>query len=193
MDRLATLTGSARARAEQLVDRCGGGREYHGHWKVCCPSHPDRHPSLTISYDSDRVLVHCFTGCDPSDILHRLGVHWSDLFDDGRDHPTPPKRAKHLGPRIPEPPGDPTEEHVQLHMMLELLIDDVALLEIEPCKDLLRRLGHDPLMRLWIDQQLRHHGLDAALVWRVVTLAPASTASSFNVVTINRERGTACP
>jgi hypothetical protein len=169
----------------QLVERCGGGREFHGKWKVCCPAHNDHRPSLTIAYDLDRVLLHCYVGCDPVDILHQLGVRWTDLFDDGRDHRLPPKRARHLGPRIPEPPGGPTEDTIALQLALELLIDDCALLQVEGCQELLRRMAQDPLMRLWIEQQLRRHQLDPALVWRVVERAPASPTGGLRMVAVN--------
>src|SRR5262245_21449918 len=165
------LRGSARDRAEAIVERCGGGREFHGRWKVRCPAHDDRHPSLTISYDLDRVLLHCYVGCDPSDILYQHGLQWADLFGDGRDHKSPPKRPKHLGPRIPAPPGGPTSDHMSLQLALELIINDCSLLEVEACQELLRRLAQAPLMRLWIEQQLRRHQLDPALVWRIVGLA----------------------
>jgi hypothetical protein len=179
------LRGSARDRALHLVERCGGGREFHGRWTVCCPAHDDRHPSLGISYDLDRVVLHCYAGCEAVDILSRLGLTWQDLFDDGRDHRPPPKRKKHLGPRIPEPPGGPTSDNLSIQLALELIIDDCSLLQVEACQDLFRRMATDPLTRLWIEQQLRHHQLDPALVWRVVQPAPTAPTGGLRMVTVN--------
>lgn len=192
----SALRGSARDRALQLVERCGGGREYHGTWKVCCPAHNDRHPSLGIGYDLDRVLLHCYVGCEPVDILSRLGLTWQDLFDDGLDHRPPPKCAKQLGPRIPEPPGDPTPDNIALQLALEIIVDDVSVLHIEACQELFRRMAQSPLMRLWIEQQLRRHQLDPALVWRIVPLPLPSSTGGLRMVALqpsshNTDRGAA--
>jgi hypothetical protein len=57
-------------------------------------------------------------------------------------------------------------------------------LEVEACQELFRRLGQDPLMKLWIEQQLRHHRLDPALVWRIVGLAQTPTTGGLRTVAI---------
>lgn len=55
---------------------CRKGREF------CCPSHADRHPSLSISEGDDgRVLVKCHAGCEPKEIVAALGLNLSDLFE----------------------------------------------------------------------------------------------------------------
>jgi AAA domain/CHC2 zinc finger len=44
-------------------------------WIALCPTHDDRNPSLAIRVnDEDKVIVHCFAGCDPLGILAALGV-----------------------------------------------------------------------------------------------------------------------
>jgi hypothetical protein len=46
-----------------------------------CPNHDDRHPSLSLSEGDDgRVLLHCHTGCNPSEIVASLGLSLRDLF-----------------------------------------------------------------------------------------------------------------
>jgi hypothetical protein len=180
-----SLRGSARDRALHIVERCGGGREHQGQWAVHCPAHDDRDPSLAIGYDGTRVLLTCRVHCETSHILAQLNLTWRDLFDDGRDHPPPPKRAKHLGPHIPEPPCGPTADGIALQVALELIIDDVSLLHVEGCQELFRRMATDPLMRLWIDQQLRRHQLDPTLVWRVVQVAEAPTTGGLRMVAVN--------
>ena len=53
----------------------------NGNWIACCPAHADRSPSLVISEGVDkRILIHCFAGCIPSDILASVGMEFSDLF-----------------------------------------------------------------------------------------------------------------
>ena len=47
---------------------------------VCCPHHEDREPSLSIAYGTTHpVVLNCKAGCDPVDILAKLGLTWSDL------------------------------------------------------------------------------------------------------------------
>ena len=46
-----------------------------------CPAHPDRLPSLSVSYKDEKVLLHCFAGCDAEAIMDSLGMTTRDLFD----------------------------------------------------------------------------------------------------------------
>ena len=50
-------------------------------WHACCPSHPDKTPSLAVREMGDgRILVHCFSGCSASDIVGALGFELKDLM-----------------------------------------------------------------------------------------------------------------
>ena len=54
-----------------LVERLGG------HWSadggLCrCPAHDDRTPSLSVRPGRTRLLLHCFAGCSPEEILRAL-------------------------------------------------------------------------------------------------------------------------
>jgi CHC2 zinc finger len=54
-----------------------GGNE----WVACCPSHPDKSPSLAIKDVGDgRILVHCFAGCSADEVMGSLGLTLSDLM-----------------------------------------------------------------------------------------------------------------
>jgi hypothetical protein len=183
------LSGTSRDRALAMVERCGGGREHNGQWLICCPSHHDRDPSLSISYDIDKVLLHCHAGCAPETILDALGLTWRDLFDDGRDSPPRPKRPTHLGPRIPDPPGEPSQENIALQVALELIVDDCKLLEVEACQTLFRKAATDPIKKLWIDQQLHRHHLDPATVWRIVQPTPSTRTSGLRTIFITPPQG----
>ena len=47
---------------------------------VCCPAHEDRTPSLSIANGTTHpVVLNCKAGCDPVDILAKLGFTWEDL------------------------------------------------------------------------------------------------------------------
>ena len=50
-------------------------------WVACCPAHQDSDPSLSIKELNDgRVLIHCFSGCAPLDVLSAVGLDWDALF-----------------------------------------------------------------------------------------------------------------
>lgn len=53
-------------------------------WQACCPAHDDKSPSLSIRDAGDRILLHCFGGCLPSEITTALGLELRDLFADSQ-------------------------------------------------------------------------------------------------------------
>lgn len=57
------------------VKRTGPGR-----YIAKCPAHDDRSPSLAVSEKNGNVLLHCFSGCAPADVLAAAGLQFSDLY-----------------------------------------------------------------------------------------------------------------
>ena len=58
--------------------RCGSG------WTARCPSHEDRHASLSVAEGNDgRALLKCFAGCTAEAIVAAIGLELSDLFPAG--------------------------------------------------------------------------------------------------------------
>ena len=58
-------------------------------WMACCPAHPDKTPSLSISLgDDERILLHCHAGCAVEAVLNALQLEMKALF------PTPFKAFK---------------------------------------------------------------------------------------------------
>ena len=51
-------------------------------WEAHCPAHDDRHPSLSVTEKSDKLLMHCRAGCETKDIVEALNLQMSDLFFD---------------------------------------------------------------------------------------------------------------
>ena len=49
-------------------------------YNVVCPCHLDNTPSLSITSDSDKILLHCHAGCSTEDILNEIGLTFNDLF-----------------------------------------------------------------------------------------------------------------
>ena len=49
-----------------------------------CPTHDDHNnPSLSLKAENGRLLLHCFAGCHPEDIVSKLGLEMEDLFSEG--------------------------------------------------------------------------------------------------------------
>jgi hypothetical protein len=49
-----------------------------------CPAHDDRsNPSLSLKAENGRLLLHCFAGCHPEDIVSEIGLQMKDLFVKG--------------------------------------------------------------------------------------------------------------
>jgi len=53
-----------------------------GKWSARCPAHTDKSPSLSVAESDQRILVHCFAGCDIHVILTALNLAPKDLFFD---------------------------------------------------------------------------------------------------------------
>lgn len=71
------------ALAAPLLARLEGVRPAgDGRWYARCPAHDDKSPSLSIRDTGEKVLLHCFTGCDPEDVLTAVSLDWSDLYPD---------------------------------------------------------------------------------------------------------------
>ena len=48
----------------------------NGEKAMCfCPAHDDRNsPSLSLKAENGRLLLHCFAGCRPEDIVSEIGL-----------------------------------------------------------------------------------------------------------------------
>jgi hypothetical protein len=66
-----------------------------------CPAHDDRSkPSLSLKAEDGKLLLHCFAGCHPEDIVSEIGLGMKDLFSKG-------------GGGIFIPPNTPARLHAQ--------------------------------------------------------------------------------
>ncbi|MCP3931201.1 MAG: hypothetical protein GY705_19120, partial [Bacteroidetes bacterium] len=45
-----------------------------------CPAHEDRSPSLSITTEPEKILLHCHAGCSPQSIVESVGYSLGDLF-----------------------------------------------------------------------------------------------------------------
>ncbi|MEO6553981.1 MAG: hypothetical protein ABIO96_05480 [Nitrospiraceae bacterium] len=69
-------------------------------WIAHCGAHGSkRHRDLSIRAMGDRILLHCFAGCETAQIVAALGLEMSDLFT---DKPTPRQRQEVMHRRSQE-------------------------------------------------------------------------------------------
>lgn len=62
-------------------------------WVARCPAHDDRSPSLSVSEVENKILAHCFGGCEPKTIVEAMGLTLADLFADTPESPAHQLRA----------------------------------------------------------------------------------------------------
>ena len=94
---------------DELLNHLRKVRKNGAHsWMACCPAHDDKSPSLSLSEGSDgHILVHCFAGCTPQEVMTSLGLSLGDLF---------PKKDQHSfddQPPKPLPKGTRLEEEIK--------------------------------------------------------------------------------
>lgn len=61
-----------------------------GQYKGICPAHDDQNASLSVRFDSDKILLHCHAGCDTQAIVDAMGMSLSDLYVEDKPAKTPP-------------------------------------------------------------------------------------------------------
>lgn len=69
-------------KIEDIITRFNGAKPTPQGYKVCCPAHDDSTASLVINRDTGKTLVRCFAGCSTVDVLARVGLTLTDLFDE---------------------------------------------------------------------------------------------------------------
>jgi hypothetical protein len=70
-----TLISSVARLVEALQchdPRCQCRRTARNKHTLHCPAHPDEHPSLAVTVQGDKVLLHCFAGCSPDAVIGAL-------------------------------------------------------------------------------------------------------------------------
>lgn len=77
----APLTSSNAAdKAAAIAGACQQAKATSTGWQACCPAHEDSHPSLSIGYEGDKVLLHCHAGCSVEAICAALMMTVAQLF-----------------------------------------------------------------------------------------------------------------
>lgn len=83
------------AAAAKILDRLEKVKATKtGSWLARCPAHDDNGPSLSIRETSDgRVLIHCFAGCEPGEVLKAIDLNMTALFERSLEHHLPPSNG----------------------------------------------------------------------------------------------------
>src|SRR2546427_11125967 len=72
---------------EQVLQRLKNVKSVGKGWSAPCPSHDDKHNSLSIHEGPDgRALLHCFAGCEVDEIVKAIDLELRDLFPEGAGH-----------------------------------------------------------------------------------------------------------
>lgn len=68
--------------AQEFANLLGARSVGRGKWLARCPSHKDRHPSLSISVGRKHPVVwKCMSaGCTQDEVIKALGLTWRDLL-----------------------------------------------------------------------------------------------------------------
>ena len=73
-------SGDFLVKTLDVLDRFQNVVGNNGKWVDLCPAHKDRSPSLAINETDDRLLLHCFAGCETRHVAAAVGLDMSDLF-----------------------------------------------------------------------------------------------------------------
>ena len=82
-------------------------------WQARCPGHDDRAPSLSVSEENGRLLLHCHAGCDVNRITSALGLKLSDLFEKTVETISSPPLKPKPGRELPLNTHTPTPSEVR--------------------------------------------------------------------------------
>ena len=88
--------GRDNPNVEILLNRLEHVREYGKGWRARCPVHGGKSDgSLSIAEGGDgRILIHCFGGCEPLEILKVCGLEMVDLMPERITHNATPQEKR---------------------------------------------------------------------------------------------------
>ena len=67
---------------ETLLARLESVKKSGSGYLARCPAHADKSPSLHITQEGGKILIHCYAGCCAQDIVAAVGLSMRDLFED---------------------------------------------------------------------------------------------------------------
>lgn len=95
-----------------------------GKWVAKCPAHSDKSPSLSLRETPDGVvLLHCFAGCDPDEVLSAVGLEFSSLFPPRTSFSGP--QAKQFLASLDRSPFQILDDAAHVAFVLTVILSDV--------------------------------------------------------------------
>lgn len=74
-------SGDGQMDFKNILKRFEGIKKHdENHYMAKCPVHDDKNPSLSISIDSNKLLIHCYAGCKFEEIIQAVGLTKNDLI-----------------------------------------------------------------------------------------------------------------
>ena len=67
-------------KLDKILEKFNNVKKTSNGYKVQCPCHNDKNPSLDITCKGGNILMHCHAGCKTEDILERVNLSMKDLF-----------------------------------------------------------------------------------------------------------------
>lgn len=104
----------AQPPVKELLDRLDCVRTTgDNQWIARCPSHEDNSPSLAVrEADGGVILVHCFAGCTPHEVVSGVGLELHHLF--------PPREAG----------GDRERIRLDAHQVLRCIAKEALIIRL---------------------------------------------------------------
>jgi hypothetical protein len=89
-------TPTMLANFENVLDRLNVASRNGEKAMFFCPAHDDRaNPSLSLKAGNGKLLLNCFAGCRPENIVSKIGLGMKDLFSEGGGGPLSPRTRLH--------------------------------------------------------------------------------------------------
>jgi hypothetical protein len=82
------------SQLDALLSRLEKVKGRNGSYTACCPAHADKSPSLAIREEDGKILLHCFAGCELSNIVGAIGMDLTDLFPPSEPKTPPAPKVK---------------------------------------------------------------------------------------------------
>jgi len=82
---------------ERIAAACGKPKRTRRGWLCCCVGHDDRSPSMELVRGQRAILVKCYAGCDPRNLIDELR---SRGFDMGRGNKRGEPRVAPVAPAL---------------------------------------------------------------------------------------------
>src|SRR5215204_689568 len=110
-------TPTMLANFENVLDRLNVASRNGEKAMSFCPAHDDRNnPSLSLKAENGRLLLHCFAGGQPDDIVSKVGLGMQDLFAEGGGGSSiPPNTPARLHAQSEKPHSNGQNERASEH------------------------------------------------------------------------------